>query len=90
MGRLDWYEDERNHTERMNILELREAIEDRLELLSESILGKFDLSEVESCIESLATDPSYHSKVLKVVSTSDSANLETRSDNSRSLPSSPR
>jgi hypothetical protein len=36
-------------TERMDILQTRESIEDSLELLTESLLGIFDLTGVETC-----------------------------------------
>lgn len=39
----------RRLTERMNILQSGESIEDSLELFAESLLGVFDLSGVEAC-----------------------------------------
>lgn len=39
----------RRLTERMNILQSGESIEDGLELFTESLLGVFDLSGVEAC-----------------------------------------
>lgn len=48
------------HTERMNVLQTREAIEDSLKLLAKRLLGIFDLSGIESCYKKNQISKMFH------------------------------
>lgn len=51
--------------ERVNVLKTRETVEDLGKLLGEGLLGKFDLSGVESCSELVSMLCKHKSDVLK-------------------------
>lgn len=81
----------------MDILQSRESLENRLELLTESFLRVLDLSCVESCIDKAFSQMSIVAKISQawsicqtlpmnwVASTSDTADLKTRTNHSRKL-----